>query len=357
MRAGGVSGTNTPRLLILGDLVSRHTRYFGVAEDMADRLQARGYSVLRSSSRRGKLGRLLDRVYTAIARRQEYDVAYVDVFSGRAFMVAEAACWALRRARRPYVLTLHGGNLPQFAQRWPRRVRYLLGSARAVTAPSPYLVQEMAPYRDDVVLLPNAIDLSSYHFRLRDRPVGRLLWLRAYRRLYNPLMAVHVVAALKAAGVDVHLAMYGPDYGDGSLQRCHQAAAQLGVQDRIDFCAGIPKGQVPEALQQGDIFLNTTDFDNTPVSVMEAMASGLCIVSTRAGGIPYLLEQEQEGLLVPLRDPQAMAHAVQRVLTDPDLARRLSQSARRKAETCDWEPILAKWDEVFRNAARERENV
>jgi glycosyltransferase involved in cell wall biosynthesis len=100
-------------------------------------------------------------------------------------------------------------------------------------------------------------------------------------------------------------------------------------------------------MDQGDIFLNTTNVDNTPISVLEAMACGLCVVSTNAGGIPYLLEHERDALLVPPDDAQAMARAVHRILTEPGLAESLSENARRKVEQFDWCAVLPQWERLF----------
>jgi glycosyltransferase involved in cell wall biosynthesis len=84
------------------------------------------------------------------------------------------------------------------------------------------------------------------------------------------------------------------------------------------------------------------------------MASGLCIVSTNVGGIPYLLDSEGEALLTPADDPAAMAAAVRRILSEPPLAERLSHHARQKAERFDWAAILPQWDTVLRSAAERR---
>ena len=75
--------------------------------------------MLRTSRRRNRLARLHDIVWTTFSKRKRYEVAQIDVFSGLAFLWAELACFTLRQIRKPYVLTLHGGNLPQFARRWP----------------------------------------------------------------------------------------------------------------------------------------------------------------------------------------------------------------------------------------------
>ena len=101
-------------------------------------------------------------------------------------------------------------------------------------------------------------------------------------------------------------------------------------------------------MDRGDIFLNTTNVDNTPVSVLEAMACGLCIVTTNVGGIPHLLEHEHDALLVPSDDPAAMAAAVRRILTETGLAARLSHHARAKAERMDWSVVLPQWESLIR---------
>src|SRR6185436_16069131 len=101
------------------------------------------------------------------------------------------------------------------------------------------------------------------------------------------------------------LTMIGPDKGDGSLQQTQRVAGERGVVNHISFVGGVPKREVPERLSHADIFLNTTNVDNTPVSVLEAMACGLCVVNTNVGGLPYLLEHEEDALLVPPADVAA----------------------------------------------------
>jgi glycosyltransferase involved in cell wall biosynthesis len=133
-----------------------------------------------------------------------------------------------------------------------------------------------------------------------------------------------------------------------------EAARQLTVDRLLELPGAVPKQRVPEALAAGDIFLNTTDFDNTPVSVLEAMACGLCIVSTDAGGIRHLLEDGTDALLVPCGDRRAMAAAVFRILREPGLAARLSVNARRKAERFDWSIVMPELERELLAAAEAR---
>src|SRR4051794_33671729 len=126
----------TRGVLFVGNFFSAVPGTRGPGEDLACLIPEAGWSTITTSPRRDRLGRLHDMLRTAWTRRHEYSVAHVDVYSGAAFLWAEAVCLALRGAGKPFVLTLHGGNLPAFARRWPRRVRRLLGAAAAVTTPS-----------------------------------------------------------------------------------------------------------------------------------------------------------------------------------------------------------------------------
>src|SRR5690606_6982436 len=153
------------RVLLVGTYVT-HAHNHSVGEDLGTRLRAAGWQVTMTSHATGRLARLADMLATTWRTRDRYDVAQVDVYRGLAFGWAEAVCARLRRLDKPYVLTLHGGNLPMFAERWPGRVRRLLGSAEAVTTPSRYLLEAMAPYQEGMRLVPNPVDLASYPFRL-----------------------------------------------------------------------------------------------------------------------------------------------------------------------------------------------
>lgn len=285
--------------------------------------------------------------------RHRYDVAQVDVFSGPAFAWAEAACWTLRRAGKPYVLTLHGGNLPAFLRRWPRRGHRLFRSAAAVTVPSRYLIDELSVFDCGFRLLPNALEIADCGHRIRTAPLLRLGWLRAFHESYNPLLAVRALARLVNDYPALSLEMAGPDKADGSRERVRRAAGELGLGGRLVIRQAVLKREVPAWMDGVDIFLNTSNYDNTPVSVLEAMACGACVVSTAVGGIPWLLRDGHDALLVPAGDAGRMAAAVRRLLEEPGLAARLSRNARAKAEQFDWKRILPEWQSLLLSVARD----
>jgi glycosyltransferase involved in cell wall biosynthesis len=182
-------------------------------------------------------------------------------------------------------------------------------------------------------------------------PSERLLFLRALHKIYNPILAVRALEGLLEDFPKAHLTIAGPDKGDGTAQELHRSIELSELSSYVTVPGAVPKADVPSLMSQADVFVNTTNVDNTPISVIEAMASGLCIVSTDVGGIPYLLTHEHDALLVPPNDAGALAQAIKRVLTEPGLAERLSRNARLKAEQFDWNRILPMWESLLTETA------
>jgi L-malate glycosyltransferase len=145
--------------------------------------------------------------------------------------------------------------------------------------------------------------------------------------------------------------MLGSDKGDGSVEETRRVAKELGLGKRLEMPGAAPNEDVPRVLQAHDVFLDTTDADSTPVSILEAMACGLPVVSTNVGGLPHVLTDGENALLVPPRDAEAMAAAVRRVLSEPGLAGRLSRAGRERVEVLDWARVLPMWEELLLSAA------
>lgn len=349
-RAGTKLDRTAPRVLMVSNFLAPKHGSRAVQQDIRERLEAQGYSITAASSYRSGLARGSHMVLAALTRRGSYDIALVDVYSNRAFRWAEAVSRTLVLLKKPFVFVLHGGNLPHFAARAPERVSRCLNRAAAVVAPSRYLQEQMRPYHAGIGLIPNGVNLGRYSFRQRRECAPRLMWLRALHHTYNPAMAVRVVAGLATQFPDAHVTLVGPDKMDGAETEVRRLADELGVSGRVSLPGAVEKDDVPLWMAKGDIFLNTTNTDNTPVSVLEAMACGLPVVSTNAGGLPYLLEDGHDALLVPSGDDRGMAEAVRRLLMDPELAARLSTNAREKVEGFDWSAVIPQWKQVLGNA-------
>jgi glycosyltransferase involved in cell wall biosynthesis len=161
-------------------------------------------------------------------------------------------------------------------------------------------------------------------------------------------MAIRTLAHLKHAMPDAVLTMAGEE--KGSLRTVRTLASSIGVESSVRFVGFLNDSVKPEMFNLHDIFLNTNIIDNMPISVLEAAAFGLPVISTDVGGIPQMLEHEQTGLLVPSDDHEAMASAILRLLREPVLAERLSRNGRIMAEASSWDRVYPLWRKAFEDA-------
>jgi glycosyltransferase involved in cell wall biosynthesis len=340
-----------PGLLMIGNFLSAGISHRWVCEDVAELLAERGWTVYRTSRRVNRPLRLAEMMLHPALWSAKYQVATVDVFSGRSFLWAEAATLCLRWLAKPYVLVLHGGGLLDWGGSHPKRITRLLAHATAVITPSQRLAEGFRTVRSDIRYLPNGIKIPAYHFRLRAKPGPQICWLRALDRIYNPEMALRALALLLPEFPEATLELYGRMRDARTGASLRKIIADSGLDGHVRLMGVIPKDRVPSALSRSDVFLNTTRFESFGVSVMEAAASGLCIVCTAVGEIPLLWTHERDALLVPPDDAEAMAAAVRRILTEPGLAARLSENARRKAEQFDWSIVLPQWEQLLLEVA------
>jgi len=342
------------RLLMVGNFFASDLGVYQYCSALALKFEEGGYQVVRTSFKARRVPRLLDMLKTVVARSRDYDVALIDVFSGPAFLWAEMAAWMANRVHKPVVLALHGGALPRFAARHPGRVRRLLQGATTVTSPSSFLRNALGRFRRDIEHIPNALDLHRYEYRLRERVQPAFVWLRALARDYRPEIAVEALALVRRRFPGATLHLVGPDKGDGTLDRVCSIVARRGLEVAVTVTGAVGKEDVPGALNGADVFLNTTTVESFGVSVMEAAACGLCIVTTDVGELKYIWQDKRNALLVAAEDAQAMASAMTALLDDPQLAARLSANARSTAERFGWPMIFPKWERLLAGVLAER---
>jgi len=343
--------TTAKSLIYIGNFVSRHLGTKPYCEMLSAKLEELGWRVVRASSDRSRLRRWFS-MLSAASRAAPGVPVVVDVFSTAAFLWAETCTRMATSRGAPVVLILRGGAMPLRAATSGRRMKALFSRATRIVTPSRYLcdkLRELAP--TGIEYLPNAIDISSYHFRETTKALPRMVWLRALAKDYLPEVAVRVLGELQETVPDAMLLIAGPDKQDGTARRIQRVAEDLDIRQSIELVGSIPKAEVPAFLQRGDIFLNTTRYESFGVSVMEAAACGLCVVTSNAGELPYLWEDGQDAFVVPVGDVGATVSAIRALIDEPLLARRLSNGGRRKAESHDWISVLPLWNDLLDEVA------
>lgn len=333
-------------ILWIGAFLPTSSGSRSASEDVAQRLGTFGLAPTFTSRYRTGAFRAMD-IAATLLRRRGFGVAHVDLYSGAAFRWAELATRLLAARGVPTVGTLHGGGLPALAQESPARVARVLGRLQRVVAPSPWLARELATLRSDIVVIPNGLDLGACLGFAAISEVKRpeISWVRAFASTYRPELALAVVAELVRRGVDARLEMTGPD--KGALASTRGALVRLAVAARVALRDAVAKAEVATRIARGNVFLSTSAVDNTPVTVLEAMACGRPVVAVDVGGLRDVLEHEGEGLLVG-EDPREIAAAIVRLVEEPGLAARLAEGGRARAAAHDWSVVVPQWVELLR---------
>lgn len=331
-----------PLLCIVGPMVGRHRGYVTTQDEkLAEMLRTAGYSVLTVSHSTNRYVRFADIVYTLVGSLRHIDVLVLSVYGGRSFIIEDTASLLAKWFGVPILMSLHGGAMPEFMSRFPNWAKRVLSRASLLVAQSDYLANALGRHGFAARLIPNVINLSAYSCRRRLAVSPRLLWMRAFHSIYHPEMALQVLAVVKRTLADATLVMAGQE--KGLEKKLRRLATELGLKDAVRFAGFLDTEGKRREWEAADIFINTTRIDNQPVSVIEACAMGLPVVSTSVGGIPHLLRHEETGLLVADGDVQAMSDAIVRLVEDESLAGRLSRNGRALAAGSSIEDVLPRW--------------
>lgn len=332
-------------MVYIDNFLAGHGHTPTTGANLAKLFAQEGYTVIPASNKQNKLLRLADMLFT-IAANKHASVVLIATYSTSAFHFAWACAMACRLFRIPYIPCLHGGNLPQRIVQSPKQARHIFANSFVNVAVSAYLQKSMIDNNWKSKVIANNIDVNAYSFKPRKNCAPALFWLRSFHQIYNPSLAIYVLHTLSKKYPSASLTMVGPDK-DGSFEKCKALAKQLNVYQLVTFTGLLPQHNWMQLAERCDIFINTTNFDNLPVSVVEAMALGMVTISTNVGGLRYLVEDGKNGLLVAAGDEAAFVSAIERVLTEKGLAEELSYAARKKAEQFDWATIKVEWNNLL----------
>lgn len=332
-------------LLYIGNKLSKKGVTVTSIETLGAFLEKEGYQVYTASSKKNKILRLFDMLYAVLRYGTKSSAVLIDTYSTQNFYFAVAVGNLCRLLRIPYIPILRGGDLPNRLVKSKSHSMKLFGGAKTNVAPSAYLLNAFTKQGfSNVTYIPNTIAIENYPFFLRKECRPRLLWVRSFAEIYNPDLALTVLESLISEGIHAELCMVGPEK-DGSLARCKTISEAKNLPVR--FTGRLSKEDWIRLSREYDVFINTTNFDNTPVSVIEAMALGLPVISTKVGGVPYLIEAGEEGILVAPNDSSEFIIAIKKIVNDPPLAQTISVNARKKVEEFDWEKVKLKWFQLL----------
>lgn len=278
-------------------------------------------------------------------------------FSSRASTWRKSLLATLTRiAGKPYILHAHGGEFRDFYSRQPRLLRWwitqmLRGSRRLVTLSEGWRQYYQHTFRlplKQIAVLLNPVSLPPELPHRNHRSTVTLLYLGRMGHLKGAMRAVQAVHALPEwvrARVQMVLA------GDGDVDSVRRAVDVLGLERQVTVMDWVTAEQRSALLASADVFVLPSLNEGLPMSVLEAMSWGLPVIASPVGGIPEIVKDGSNGLLVPPTDISAIAEAIRRLVEDRSLRLQMGKNARTSVEGLDisfyWQNLRSVYQSVL----------
>jgi len=271
---------------------------------------------------------------------RRYDVIHVFSASYLSFVLAPTPAILIAKLyRRKVLLNYHSGEAEDHLRRWRRTAIPTIKLADALVVQSEYLVEIFAQFGLKAHAIYNIIDTGKFRFRERVplRPV--FLSNRNLESHYGVDRVLRAFAIIQAKVPEASLKVVGDGSQRGSLEAL---ASDLGLQN-ITFTGQVDPNSIADVYDAADIYLNGSEIDNQPLSLLEAFACGLPIVTTDAGGISFMVTDGKTGMVVPRGDYQQMADRALRLLNDSALTKTIVEQGRQECRKYAWESVRDQW--------------
>ena len=287
-------------------------------------------------------------VSSLLWRVPRYDVIHAFSPSYWAYLLGPVPAMLVARLfGRGAILNYHSGEAADHLATWRTAVP-LTRLAHRIAVPSEYLVSVFAGFGLKADAIHNHVDVETIRFRERSNPRPVFLSNRNHEKLYNVACCIRAFASIQKSVPDAQLIVAGYGRESANLQ---SLVTELGLHN-VRFTGRVTPVEMARLLDEADVMLNSPDVDNMPLSLIEAQAAGLPIVSTSTGGIPYIVEHDRTGLLVQPGDCDGLAAAALRVLNEPGLAAGLSRSGRKACEASyTWQAVEHSWLQLYSDVA------
>ncbi len=286
-------------------------------------------------------------VFSLLARVPRYDVLHIFSASYFSFVLAPTPAILIGKLfGKKTLLNYHSGEVEDHLRRWPSAVA-TLRLVDEVVVPSEYLVRAFAEFGLKARAINNLVELDNFTFR--ERPTLQPLFLsnRNLEKHYGVDHVLQAFALIQKQLPDARLTVAG----DGSKREAlENLARNLGLRN-TEFVGQVKHDAIVEQYEAADIFLNGSEIDNQPLSILEAFACGLPVITTDAGGIPDMVNDSVNGFVVASGDHKALAERAIYLLKSPKLAKPLTHNALAECEQYSWHAVAQNWVESYHDLA------
>lgn len=274
---------------------------------------------------------------------KDFDVFHIHCCSNWGFLPAVVGVSVGRRLGKRIVLTYHGGGGEKFFDRHPKLVRHFLTRTDANIVLSGFLAQVFEKHGLPFVTIPNILELDDSRFRQREMLQPNYICTRAHEPLYNIPCILRAFRKVQSIRPEATLTLVG---GGSEHENLVRMAEELGLQN-VTFTGRVANEDIYTYLDRADIMLSAPTVDNMPVSVLEAMNAGLLVISSKVGGVPYMVKNNSTGLLFDSDDSDALAGKMLWAVDNQTVARAIALQGHKAVSRYRWENIKEQLYETY----------
>ena len=297
-----------------------------------DLLRGDGYTCDILSTK-GSVAKRINAVFEFLSKGRKYDVFHIHACSDRGFLPAILGINIGRLLKKRIVLTFHGGGAEGFFRRKEKFVKRYLTRTSANIVLSGFIGRVFDQYGIPYTVIPNILVADGSTFRARTEIRPRFIGIRSLTDTYNIKCTLRSFAIVREKYPDARLTLLG---GGPLKAELEQFVADHHIQN-VTFVGQVRNTEISHYLDEADIMVSSPRFDNMPVSVLEGFRAGLLVISSKVGGVPYMIEDGRTGLLFESDNDRQMAEKMIAVVEDPEATRRMIASARQSLEDYRWE--------------------
>lgn len=314
----------------------------GQVELLQKYLRSEGHTADIFSTKASVLRRLLLPLRLLHVAR-EYDVLHIHCCSGWGFLPAVVGVTVGRRLKKRLVLTYHGGGGEKFFGKHPRLVHHFLTRTNTNIVLSGFLAKIFDKHHLPYTIIPNIIELDDKQYRSRETLKPNFICTRAHEELYNISCILRAFQKTLTELPEATLILVG----DGSQhEELVNMTKEMGLTN-VTFTGRVDNTEIYAYLDQSDIFLSSPTIDNMPVSVLEAMNAGLLVISSRVGGVPYMIRNGVNGLLFDSNDSNKLAELMLWSVENQAISKAIIQQAHQSVRNYRWVSIKDKLYDAY----------
>jgi len=296
------------------------------------------------------------RHYRKLLRENNYDLAH-------AFFGFPTGWLCYRTANKlPYIISLRGSDVPGYNIRLGLDYKLMAGLFRKIWSGAAAVVANSKGLRKlalefmpalDIRIIPNGIDKEKFHPSEKQgftKPIQALTVSRLISRKRMDLL-IGAVGCAKELGLDIHLNIAG----EGNLmEQLQRLANELNLADSVSFKGRVPAERMPQLYRDNDIFVVSSAHEGMSNAMLEAMASGLPIITTRCEGVEELIAGN--GIIIEQANAEEIAEAIKKLADNRQTCMKMSVAARKRAALFTWSSVAGKYIELYQEIIKNKKS-